>query len=313
MKWFKYGCFGCLGIVGLILVISAAVTGLAWQRSRTMEAEERTLTRDLPAAAEISETPALSPEAIAADLPGSAGRFAGAARGRVILDLSFADFRIEPGSPGEPLRVEANFDPDYYELREEYEEAEDAGWTCRVSFRRTARFSLLQTLSELFSGSSPEVRILLPSDHPLALQLSLSQGGATADLGGLWLTSAEIDFARGGLDLRVSEPLRAPVERMSIRGRMGGGAISLLGNASPRHLEVEQSMGGLSLDLRGRWVQDSEISIDLSMGGGAVRLPRDVIVRGLESVASGPAEEETGLPILTFSASSQMGELEFFH
>lgn len=312
MKWFKYGCLGCLGVLGVIVVLSALVAGLAWQRSGSMQAEERVLTREIPSLPETPEPPALPPDAIAADLPESADRLSGVTPGRVVLDLSYADFRIEPGPWGEPLRVEGNFDPDYYELQEEFDQGEDLGWTYHVSFRRKAKFSWLTTLSELFSGSSPEVRILLPVDYPLDLNLNLRDGGTTADLGGLWLTSTEIDLARGGVELSVSEPLRRPAERMSIRGRMGGVAISSLGNASPRRLEVEHSMGGLSLDLRGRWVQDSEISIDLSMGGGAVRLPKDVNIKGLDAEQAGSRPEaEPGLPTLTFSASSEMGELEF--
>ncbi len=312
MTWFKYGCFGCLGVLGVIVLIAAIATGVAWQRSRSMQAEETVLTREVPSPPEALEPPALAPDAIAADLPESADRLSRVTPGRVILDLSHAEFRIVPGPWGEPLRVEGKFDPDYYELQEQLEKGEDLGWTYRVSFRRKAPSSLLTRLSEWFSGTSPEVRIVLPVDHPLHLDLKLRDGGTTADLGGLWLTSAEIGFARGGLLLTVSEPLRRPVERMSIHGGMGGLAITSLGNASPRRLEVQHSMGGLFLDLRGRWVQDSEASIDFSMGGGSVRLPENVNIKGLDEEQAGSRPEaEPGLPTLTISASSEMGNLEF--
>ena len=37
-------------------------------------------------------------------------------------------------------------------------------------------------------------------------------------------------------------------------------------------------MGGMELDLRGQWVADADIDIDLRMGGGSVTLPDGVQV-----------------------------------
>jgi hypothetical protein len=312
MKWFKYGCFGCLGVLGVLVLLLAVMGGMAWQRSGSMQAEEKVLTREIPSLPEAPEAPALPPGAIAADLPESADRLSGVTPGRVFLDLSHAEFRIERSEWGEPLRVEGNFDPDYYELQEEFDQGEDLGWTYRVSFRRKGGFSLVNALSEWFSGTSPEVRIVLPVDYPLDLNLRLRDGGTVANLGGLWLTSAEVGLARGGLVLTVSEPLRRPAEQVSIRGSMGGLVISRLGNASPRHLEVEHSMGGLVLDLRGQWIQDSEATINLSMGGGELRLPENMNIEGLDDEREGSRPEaEPGLPTLTITTLSEMGNLEF--
>jgi hypothetical protein len=101
------------------------------------------------------------------------------------------------------------------------------------------------------------------------------------------------------------------MERLSLNISMGGGEISTLGNASPRTLDVVHRMGGMELDLRGQWMQDSDISINSSMGGGLVRLPRNVEIRGLDGRRPGPpSSPEIKPPTLTFSVSSKMGELE---
>ena len=58
-------------------------------------------------------------------------------------------------------------------------------------------------------------------------------------------------------------------------------AIESIGNASPSELDVSFSMGGGYIDLRGPWQQDAEITIDQSMGGVSLQLPKNVVLRGI--------------------------------
>jgi hypothetical protein len=155
------------------------------------------------------------------------------------------------------------------------------------------------------------VRIFLPKQVPIDLELHLREGGLDARLGGLDLRSAEIDVAKGGFDLRFDEPVRIPMESLVLRGEMGGFALASLGNASPRRLAIDCRMGGMEADLRGTWVQDSEITIATQMAGGRVRLPRDVVVRGVPtSHVVLPEREGAKLPVLTVSVSAVMGDVE---
>jgi len=307
MKWLKYGCIGCLGALGILILAVAILGGLAWQRSRTIQLEEQVLTRDLPAGRAEEPPAGVSPDSLAADMAG-----APASSGTVVLSLSGADFEIERGTPGEPLQVIAKYDKSAYLLEEAFEEGEGGRWTSRVSFRRKPGGGIILQISELIRGAQPKVRILLPPARPFALELNLSQGGVKADLGGLWLTTADLDVAMGGSDIRFDEPLRFPAESVAIKGRMGGSNFSGLGNASPRRLDVEYSMGGLNLGLKGRWLNDSEIGINMSMGGGAVELPDDVNLEGLPPEAKVTKRAPlAGAPTLRFKVRKGSGELEF--
>lgn len=308
MKWFKYGCFGCLGVLALLLVAGAVIWGLAYQKTASMDVQEQILTHPL------EEAPAVTAEALAADMPAGAGEAMEASRpvpGRVTLNLSQADFRVEPAGPGEPLRVEGTFDRNSYTLEESFEAADDGGWDYQVRFSRSEGAGLLTTLSEMISGARPKLAIYLPPGHPMALKADVKQGGLTAELGGLWITEADLDFAMGGFDFRVSEPLREPMERMVIRGQMGGGSFAQLGNASPRSLEVEFKMGGLSLDLHGAWKQDARIAIEQSMGGAHVGLPSGVNFEGLPPEAGTRPQAGPDAPTLTFEVSGSSGDLKF--
>jgi len=305
MKWLKYGCFGCLGVLAVVAIVVVAVIGIARQRAREMKPEEQVMTRQLP-----GESPGLPLGAVTGDLGASKPPGPAAPAGRVVLHLSDGEFHIRPAGAGEAARVQASYDHRMYELTESFEPSGDGVWTYAVSFRRTGSSSFLTSIAELISGRKPRVEIALPPDVPLDLQVEASRGGTDAELGGLWLRSADLRFSMGGAQLDFSEPTRQPMEHLGIRVEMGGGSFESLGNASPGTLEVDHSMGGMNLDLRGRWARDATIRIASSMGGGALILPRDVDIVGLEGRSREPAGDGGAhVPTLTFSVDSQMGDL----
>lgn len=229
----------------------------------------------------------------------------------MILDVQQAEFFIEPGPPGEPLRVEARYDRKACELKESLDPDHEPGWLYRLEFRCEQR-SFLQKMRGWLGGMKEQVRVFLPPDLPLELEVRGSQGGSILELGGLWLTSLDVESEMGGLILGFAEPLREPLDSMSLRGSMGGLVGTSLGNASPRKLEIDYRMGGMDLDLRGRWVADADIDIDLRMGGGSVRLPGGVLIEGVPSspTPTGPAPEIRP-PTLRFTTTTSQGNLEF--
>ncbi len=281
-KWLTYGCVGCLMLVGVVALMIGVFFGSAWVGVRSEEVEDRVLTPEIPH---------------------------GGKPGKVVLRLSAGDFRVRPADPGEALRVEAKYDRLTYDMQERLETRED-GWTYELEFERTGHI-VMSLLKGLVGGAGSKIDVYLPPDVPLDLELRVKQGQAEVELGGLWLTETEIEFAQGGFVLEFDEPLREPLERLAFHGSMGGFMASGVGNASPRRLEVECGMGGMELDLRGQWVVNSEITIRVSQGGGELRLPRDVEIVGLQTSRSDlRTEAEVQRPTLTFTVSSDRGELE---
>jgi hypothetical protein len=102
------------------------------------------------------------------------------------------------------------------------------------------------------------------------------------------------------------------MESLSVRTAHGACLLNSLGNASPRRLDVTYSMGGIEMDLGGRWLADAEINISGGNGGGVVHLPSGVIMEGLDLGAiKAPTAPELKPPTLRFSVSTGMGWLEF--
>ena len=94
---------------------------------------------------------------------------------------------------------------------------------------------------------------------------------------------------------------------------MGGFESKYLGNASPRTVDLECSMGGAEIDLRGLWRQDCDLRLATTMGGMEVQLPDDVRVEGLVDPDSTRrlqrTDLEVSLPVLRVAATSSMGEV----
>lgn len=283
--WLKVGCLGAL-VVGL-LVIPAALVGVAWLEVQSEQVEDRVLTPAIPS------TPLRS-------------------GGHVRVDIRDAELSLEPAPPGEALRVEAHYDTKSFALDHRLDsEAKDGLWAYELKFDRIGGTRARSALRSLLGGTAARVRVLLPADVPITLDIAMREGGAFVRLGGLWLTAADIDLSKGGLDLGVQEPMREPMERLSIRCAMGGVSLDRIGNASPRKLDIDYTMGGLSLDLTGRWSSSSEISLHGSMGGGAVRLPPDLAIEGLDRIEAA-TEREVEPWVLRFSMDGSMGELQFY-
>lgn len=286
----KTAGIGCLGLI-VILVLAGGFLGISAKRAVDRQAVEDV---SLQAAA-------------------GSGGMADAGPGRVVLDLRHGSFELEPAPPGQGVTVTAQYDTNSYELVDELSVLPDGRWEYRVGFR--SRISLVQAVLMDIVGDTPdpEVTIKLPKDVPLDLDVTTDMGGVQAELGGLWLRTASFHFDKAGFELNVSEPLREPMESLTIGGSMGGVEAVGLGNASPQRLDLDCRMGGVELDLRGEWRNDSDVRVDVDMGGVAVIVPRDVDVTGAEVQGASllrVEEPEVPLPVLRLDLSFERGEVE---
>jgi len=288
---FKSCLFGCLGLLVFGFLFAAISALLAWRGLDDQDMAEEELA---PVASTEIGTRA-------------------AAAGRVVLTLGQGEFRILPSGPDEGLRVETRYDRKAYELLDSFERAPDGTWVYRLDFRRTMPGLQAIFRSLMGGGTETYVHVYLPPDVPIALEIGVEEGGFEADIGGLWITDADIVYRKGGFEFTVDEPLREPMERLAISGSMGGFEASGLGNASPRALEVHCRMGGADLDLSGPWSRDCDVSLSVRMGGMSVRVPEEVAVTGVEGLETGLRTTEVSevpAPTLRFTSQEKMGEVE---
>jgi hypothetical protein len=298
----KFLGFGCLGMIAIVVVL----VGIAALSMRPRSGGQPQTEREF--------APAIAAPVVADSVAAPAVRRP--RLGLLVVDMAQGGFTIEPGAAGEGVHVEARYDSSMYELREDLVET-DSTWVYTLHMRRTTSglASILQHLVHGGSKEENELRVVLPPDMPVALDITVKQGGFDAEVGGCWITSADVTYAMGGFTLSVDEPLREPMQSLTVRGSMGGFEGKRLGNASPRLIDVTCSMGGAELDLRGPWRQDCDLRLDASMGGMEVRLPDGVRVEGVADPDSAGAlrrEAEVALPVLRFASKASLGEIEVY-
>jgi hypothetical protein len=296
---FKNGCFGCLGLVVLLVIFLGVSALVAKNNLDSIQMQDRWLVA----------TESSTENSVSAAPASSGNKFKS---GRVILNLSQGEFEIKPAKPGEPLSVQAKYDSHNYFIKEDYQVLPDSTWIYRLDYHRTQ--SGLQSILQAILGGGQESRIViyLPTDVPLELDFDVEQGGMESELGGLWIQDADIKVGKGGFILSVGEPLQHPMEKLKIRGSMGGIVLSKLGNASPQRLDVDWRMGGGEIDLRGQWLNDCDVRFVASMGGVDIRVPEEVRTTGLPQLDDSGLEQnqEVPLPVLRFDVDVSMGGFE---
>lgn len=298
---FKYTALGCLGLIGIGILFTGGTALVALSRKGDGIITEETRTQ-LEAAA--------SPDVV----KGVRETEVPAGTGLVYIHLKQGEFHVEPGAPGEGIRVEAEYNRDLASLEDHYEVRPDSSWIYGIRFHQT-----VGGLESLFRGlmgekNEAKVTVYLPPDTPIQLRMFLEEGGAETELGGLWITDADIRYNKGGFVLDFDEPLKEPMAAMRVRGSMGGFEMGSLGNASPAILDIDCRMGGGDVDLRGEWVNDADIRLNCRLGGMGVRLPKNVAIEDAPpgSVSLKAPAEMPGVPVLRFRTKATWGEIESY-
>lgn len=314
---FKYGCFGCLGLfalsVGFVLLIGAIQLATDVEEPNPEQKEATHELPEIPQAyggqdqPEIPDILPLPEEVVPPDV----------APGRLVLDLSLGEFTIRPGPAGEPLRVEADYDSNAFQLSEDFTQDEGGEWTYKVGFGGKGGL-----LGLLFrgggEGSRNRVTITIPRGYPLDVVGKIGMGQSEIDLGGLWVRRVDLEMSAGDHFLEFREPLPYPMEELRIDGSMGNLEMRSLGAASPSVVDVKHGMGEILLDLEGDWRGDAEVRTDFSMGGCRVWLPKGVRVevdrahvtlgeRRIDRSDDSDLPEDA--PTIKLRASGSMGEL----
>jgi len=302
----KNSLIGCGALIGLVVMFVAVMAALAFFGRGKGGRVER-------AAAPAAGTEAAGDSLITVPDPVALTR---THPGRVILDLGQGEFHLVPADSGAGLGARATFDSQVHELVQSFAIAPDSTWTSRISFHQT--MPGLQALFRRLMGEHVDasITVMLPREVPIVLVARMEQGGAEAELGGLWLRTADFDFRQGGFELDISDPLREPVERLRLHGSMGGVQATGLGNASPRVLSVDCRMGGADIGLDGAWRNDCDGSFRIRLGGMALTAPRDLDVQAVGDLPKDmeiPVLRRSGtevpVPVLRARFTAKMGEI----
>ena len=310
-SWRRIGCWSIVAVVALGLIAAAGLAGVAHLQIRDEARETRTTVQEVPGAPDREEAPPADPAEGDGGEPGSGPP--SPVPGRIELDISVARLIVTPAETGESIRLDARYDPRYYELDQAEEEQPDGTWLYRVRFG-PAHSSLMALFRMKLGADPPTVRLALPPDVPLRVSGEMDGSFAAMELGGLWLDDVDLEVDGGAVAVSLWEPLRQPMSSISLVGDRGSIKVVGLGNASPREAFFRQHLGELDLDLRGPWARDADVDVRAYLAGGTVWLPDETPVEGLEDRLfrpNPPTADEVPRPRLRMSVTEQGGRVVF--
>ncbi len=124
-----------------------------------------------------------------------------------------------------------------------------------------------------------ELRLALPMNVPLELDLDLGGTQSTFDLGDMSLQSVRLECGATDATLLFSRPNRRRMRDLDIN--VGAAAFSAvhLGNANADQMRIRGGVGSVDLDFSGVWTHDLAVNARLLMGSLTLRVPADVGLR----------------------------------
>ncbi len=119
----------------------------------------------------------------------------------------------------------------------------------------------------------------LAKDIPTDLQMDFGLGEATIDLSDLSLSYFEIDCGLGEVNLELNKPNNIICERVSISSGLGEFNGIGLGNLNTKKFNLDVGLGAAMIDLRGKYDEDMDLSIDVGLGALELILPKNVNIK----------------------------------
>ncbi len=119
----------------------------------------------------------------------------------------------------------------------------------------------------------------LAKDIPTDLQMDFGLGEATIDLSDLSLSYFEIDCGLSDVNLELNKPNNIICERVSISSGLGEFNGIGLGNLNTKKFNLDAGLGAAMIDLRGKYDEDMDLSIDVGLGALELILPKNVNIK----------------------------------
>ena len=189
------------------------------------------------------------------------------------LDFAAGALRLAAGRPNELYRMDVLYDGERYEPVSDF----DAARGNVTLGLRAAGNGGIRVVSKRQLGQTASVTFSPRSDLALAVALGAVDGDL--ELGGLRLTSLDLEAGASRATVRFSQPNAARCREAVLSSGAAELTVLGLGNSRCDRIAFEGGVGRVTLDFSGAWTSSSHVSVKMALGQVELRLPRQVGVR----------------------------------
>ena len=187
-------------------------------------------------------------------------------------EFGAGSLKIVPEDMAEAARLTVTYDPRRFDYDVDYSTRGDRGRLDLESHLRRHR-------NYDDDDSKNDWELALSTRYPTRIDLEVGAAEAEIDLGGLKLSelSLQMGAAKGTIDFSKPNPERIRELKMEI----GASSLDVLniGNANFDYLEFSSGAASTTLDFRGDFHGDADVSLDIGIGSADIILPKGLAVR----------------------------------
>ena len=183
----------------------------------------------------------------------------------VEFDFGAGTLVIEPDDIKEAAIVDIFYDTRKVDYTIEYTKRGNTGYLDMESVLRKHRN--IDNLDNEWDAT-------LSNRYPTEIKFDLGACEADIDLGGIPLTSLDIEIGAASGTIEFSKPNPERIKEISID--VGASSLKLddFGNANFEYMKISSGAASIDLDLRGDYSGESEINIDVGVGSMDVIIPK---------------------------------------
>jgi len=187
-------------------------------------------------------------------------------------EFGAGEFYIKPADIDEVAKLDIFYDDRKMDYDADYHVRNKTGYLDLESYTRRGRNHDMDTEDHRWE-------IVLSTKYPAELDLEIGACKADFDLGGIPLTSLnlEVGAASGTVEFSSKNPKR--LEEINVDAGASSLEMESIGNANFERFDFDGGVGSFNLDFTGDYDGESEIYIDIGMGSADIYLPRDIPVR----------------------------------